>query len=205
MRRFVFVSLLSLGLCFSLEAQEEADAALSVQVLAEEPGADGKFSADDLEDAATVLLTSKAPDIQVADDAPLTLGLQPTCMSLSSSRGYTCSLNVTLFLSLHWKMVAAEGRQGTPFDTPPMLRLWSDGGVLAGPPGNSLSHLREALDRFLDEPIAAWRRLGKKEQQCWISFLNDPTLHMARRLEGRTDAASAAALFLLGGPCRPSK
>lgn len=196
MRRFVLVSLLFLGLCLPLEAQEAADSALSVEIVTENPGADVGFSGDDLEDAATVLLTAKAPDIDVVEDAPLLLYVVPNCLSLR--RSYVCSLSASLLVRLSWSSFVAEGSTGSPFGgVLPRIVLWSKGSVLTGSSGDAFSHVRETLDQDLDEPIAAWRRVGEQKRQCWISFLNRPEMDLL----GDDKAELPAFRFVMHGPC----
>ena len=150
------------ALMFNLLPQQEKQ--LVVRIVSEESGSGAEFTAQQVVDAATVILTAKMPDVMIRDNARLTLYIQPTCLSLGSGVGYACAHRTEL------RMFNSQG--AWPFGDTRVTVLWSATGVLKGPPGNALAHLRSTLEELLDEPIAAWRRLTEKQHSCWAAFFD---------------------------------
>jgi hypothetical protein len=160
-----------LGLLFTLATAPALDAQqaeqLRIAVVVEDPGSEAEFTDRQLEDAVTVLLTTKAPDVRIDSDGRVWLYIVPGC--LDQARGWSCSLAVSLQMpAVGWT---------NPFRAwSPSVRMWEAHVILSGVPGDSFPRVREALDQMLDEPLAAWRRLSEAQRGCWTRFLNKPWL-----------------------------
>lgn len=184
MRRLAGALILIVSLPGILQSQEPEP--LEVRVVVEDVGGGADFSARELRDAATVLLTSKMPDIQVSEEAPLWLYIQPAC--ISDEGGYSCALSMQIFVAPTWEPPFRAGQASK-------LTLWDTGTVMTGSPGEAFDHLRDAVGEFLDRPIANWRRLTEDQRRCWTTFLNEPGFYLVGQ------DSTTAADFYLDGPC----
>jgi len=183
--------LFTLGVAPALEAQQAEQ--LRIVVVVEDAGAGAEFTQQQLKDAVTVLITSKAPDVRVASNARLWLHIVPACVELLG--GWSCNLAAAIEVPLvPWSRPFGGdfGPSGA------RVSFWRTYSVLAGPPGTSLRQMREALDNYLDEPIAGWRRLSEEERECWVRFLNNDFWDEA----SWERAGGSLHLALYGGPCR---
>ena len=150
------------ALMLNLLPQQEK---LAVAVMSEEPGPEAEFTAQQVEDAVTVILTAKMPDVVIQHQAFLVLYIAPVCISLGDASGYACAWDIALLGDRDWAEEPVAGNIGKRV-------LWRRAGVIAGPPGNSLAQLRKVLEGSLDAPIASWRRLAEEQRSCWTAFFD---------------------------------
>lgn len=199
--------LFTLAVAPGLEAQQPEQ--LRIAVVVGDPGPMAEFTQRQLEDAVTVLVTAKAPDVRIASVAELWLYIVPACLDLYT--GWSCSLTAALDISAEewFSPFMYEGfthdvvRLSDPpgvmeLDAGfPKVTMWQAHVLLSGPPGESFRQVREVLDVMLDQPIAGWRRLPEDARGCWIRFLNNPWWDEAS-WEGARGSPASALQF---GPC----